>query len=71
MTRYAPLMNSDEFTKFVVLMRDLAPFVVLLIDPANQSRRQDRCAQVSRRNIDFILSGHPAATLLFDRDYSD
>lgn len=27
MARYAPLMNADEFTKFTVLMRNLAPAV--------------------------------------------
>jgi hypothetical protein len=44
MVRYAPLMDPGEFTKFVTLVRDLAPFVVLLIDPVNHSRRQERSA---------------------------
>jgi hypothetical protein len=42
MVRHADLMNSYEFTKFVTLTKDLAPFVVVLIHPANRSRRQDR-----------------------------
>jgi DNA-directed RNA polymerase specialized sigma24 family protein len=65
MVRYAPLMDESEFSKFFALVRDLAPFVILLVDPANRSRRQDRSAQVSRRNIEFILSGHPDAIPLF------
>jgi hypothetical protein len=65
MARYAPLLSQDEFTKFVVLMKGLSPFVILLIDPANHSRRQDRCAAISRRNLEFILNGHPDAVPLF------
>jgi hypothetical protein len=63
MTRYAPLLDADEFTKFVVLMKNLSPFVLLLIDPQNKSRRQDRCPAISRRNLEFILNGHPAVPL--------
>jgi hypothetical protein len=66
MTRYAPLMSQDEFTKFVTLMRDLSPFVLLLVDPLNKSRRQDRCPAICRRNIEFILDGHPDAVPLFE-----
>jgi hypothetical protein len=62
---YRPLMDEGEFSKFFTLVRDLAPFVILLVDPINHSRRGDRSAQVSRRNIEFILSGHPAAVPLF------
>jgi hypothetical protein len=65
MARYRPLMNAREFTKFVVLMRDLSPFCVLLIDPSNRSRRQDRCPAVTRRNVEFVLNGHPDAVPLF------
>jgi hypothetical protein len=66
MIRYAHLLNAVEFTKFVVLAKDLSPFVVVLIDPANHSRRQDRSATVTRRNLEFILNGHPDARLLFE-----
>ena len=48
-----------------VLMRDLAPFVVLLVDPQNRSRGHDRSAQVTRRNLEWILNGHPDAVPLF------
>jgi hypothetical protein len=50
---------------FVTLMRDLSPFVILLVDPANSSRRQDRSAAITRRNLEFVLSGHPDAVPLF------
>jgi hypothetical protein len=49
----------------IVLMRDLSPFCVLLCDPTNHSRRQDRSAAVTRRNVEFILNGHPDAVPLF------
>jgi len=68
MARYAPLLSQDEFTKFVTLMRNLSPFVLLLIDPSNRSRRQDRCPAISRRNLEFILNGHPDAVQLFKCD---
>jgi hypothetical protein len=58
-------MNAVEFTKFVVLVRNLSPFVLLLVDPSNRSRRQDRCPAVSRRNLEFILNGHPDGRPLF------
>jgi len=66
MIRYAHLMNANEFTKFVVLMKGLGPFVVYLVDPQNYSRRPDRCAAATRRNLEFILNGHPDAVRLFE-----
>jgi hypothetical protein len=65
MLQYAHLLTTDEFTKFVTLMRDLSPFVLLLVDPANRSRRQDRSPAVTRRNLEFALNGHPDAVALF------
>jgi hypothetical protein len=50
---------------FVTLMRDLSPFVLLLVDPANHSRRLDRIADVTHSNIEFVLNGHPDAVTLF------
>lgn len=66
MARYAPLFDADEFTKFVTLMKGLSPFVLLLVDPSNRSRRQDRCPAITRRNLEFILDGHPDAVPLFE-----
>jgi hypothetical protein len=65
MSRYAHLMNEHEFTKFAVLMRNLSPYLVLLLDPCNQSTRADRCRAVTRANIIWILYGHPDAVPLF------
>jgi len=65
MTQYAALMNAVEFTKFATLVKALGPFVLLLVDPLNCSRRQDRCPAVSRRNIEFVLNGCPNAVPLF------
>jgi hypothetical protein len=65
MTRYASLLTPEEFTKFVILMRDLAPYLVLLIDSANKSRRQDRNPPIGRINLELILDGCPDAVPLF------
>jgi len=70
MTRYATLMSQDEFTMFVVLMRDLAPYLLLLIDTQNRSRRQDRNPAISRRNIELILYGDPDSVALFNGSIS-
>jgi hypothetical protein len=65
MARYRPLLSETEFTKFVILTKNLSPFVLLLIDPENRSRRQDRNPAITRKNIEFILNGHPHAGPLF------
>jgi hypothetical protein len=44
---------------------NFAPFVLLLVDPENRSRRQDRCPAIGRRNLELILYGHPDARPLF------
>jgi hypothetical protein len=66
MAHYRPLLSETEFTKFVILAKNLSPFVLLLIDPENRSRRQDRNPAITRKNIEFILNGHPdgGATVL-------
>jgi hypothetical protein len=66
MTRYAPLMSVPvEFSKFVVLMRDLAPYVLLIVDRENNnSHRHDR-KTVGRKNIELILNGNRDARPLF------
>jgi hypothetical protein len=68
MTSYAPLLSRDEFTKFAVIMRGLAPYLLLLIvDPGHENNhRRDRNPTVGRRNLELILYGSPAARLLFD-----
>ena len=52
MIRYRPLLSDAVFTKFVVLVRDIGPFVVVLIDPESHSRRQDRNPTISRKNLE-------------------
>jgi hypothetical protein len=66
MVRYADLMSSTEFTRFFTLMRDLAPYVLLIVDPQNSSHRRDRCPEIGRRNIELVLNGCPAAVPLFN-----
>jgi hypothetical protein len=69
MSPYAKLLDAGEFTKFVVLMRDLAPYMVLLIlDPAHENNhRRDRNPTIGRRNLELILYGSAEARLLFGR----
>jgi hypothetical protein len=68
MTRYQPLLSEAEFTKFVVLMRGLGPFLLMLISPESRSRRQDRNPAINRENLLWIIQGHPAAVPLFKCD---
>jgi len=70
MAGYSALLSAEEFTKFVVLMRDLAPYLVFLIDRQNKSRRQDRNPPIGRQNLEWILNGHPEAVPLFSLDAS-
>ena len=67
MAAYRPLLSEPEFTKFVVLMRDLAPYLLLIIGSADgsRSRRGDRNPAIGRKNLEWILSGHPDAVPLF------
>jgi len=65
MIRYRPLLNDSEFTKFVILVRDLSPFVLVLLNPESKSRRQDRNPAIGRKNLEWVLSGHPDAVPLF------
>jgi hypothetical protein len=66
MLRYAHLLYAHEFTKFVVLTKDLSPFVLLLIDPQSRSRRQDRNPTIGRQNLLWVINGHPDAVPLFE-----
>jgi hypothetical protein len=46
MARFAHLLDADEF-KFFVLLRDLSPFCVLLVDLSNWSRRRRQTRRVA------------------------
>ena len=65
MIRYEPLLSAQEFTKFVVLMRDLAPYPLFLVDSGTHNRRQDRNPPIGRKNLELILNGCPDAVQLF------
>lgn len=65
MLRYAPLLDADEFSKFVTLTKGLNAFIVVLIAPKTRSRRLDRNPTVSRQNLLWILHGQPDARALF------
>jgi hypothetical protein len=66
MAQYSPLLSGAEFTKFVVLMKNLAPYLLLIVDPANRSHRRDRSPTIGRRNLEMILYGCPGAVPLFE-----
>jgi hypothetical protein len=67
MTRYQSLLTPDEFTRFHVLMKNLAPYLMLLIvDPTKaNNHRRDRNPTIGRETIKLILYGHPEARPLF------
>jgi hypothetical protein len=67
MARYAPLLTETEFTRFAVLMRDLAPYLLLLIvDPTKaNNHRRDRNPTIGRQTLELILYGHPESVPLF------
>jgi hypothetical protein len=67
MSQYSTLLSSAEFTRFVVLMRNLAPYLLLLVvDPTKaNNHRRDRNPGISRKNLERILYGCPDAMPLF------
>jgi hypothetical protein len=68
--RYRPYLTREEFSKLVLLMRDLAPYLIILVDPENRNRRERRRERLTspalRRNLGFVLNGHPEAVPLFE-----
>jgi hypothetical protein len=67
MARYSPLLTESEFTRFAILMANLAPYLMLLLlDPSKAgNHRQDRNPQVGRRNLELVLYGDSSAKPLF------
>ena len=67
MTLYSPLLTESEFTRFYVLMRNLAPYLLLLVvDPTKaNNHRRDRNPTIGRQTLELILNGHPDAVPLF------
>lgn len=71
MARYRPLLSESEFTKFVILMRDLAPYLLLIVDPDNRNNhRRDRSPTIGRKNLELILYGCADAVPLFKNSIS-
>jgi len=67
MTGFSELLSPAEFTKFVVLLKNLAPYLLLLVvDPTKaNNHRRDRNPTIGRQTLELILSGHPDAVRLF------
>ena len=72
MVGFSDLLSAAEFTKFYFLMKNLAPYLLLLIvDPAKKgNHRRDRCPTIGRHNLDLILHGDPDGVLLFGASIS-
>ena len=66
MARFKPLLDDQEFSKFVRLTWGLSPFVLVMICPQSRSRRQDRNPPITRENLLWIINGHPDALPLFN-----
>lgn len=62
---YSNFLTPEEFSRFAILIKDLAPYLVVLIRPQNQAKiRAGQWAAV-RENLELILNGIPEATPLF------
>ena len=72
MAQYSPLLTPSEFTRFYVLMKNLAPYLLLLIvDPAkNGSHRRDRNPTIGRKNLELVLNGDAAGIPLFELEHA-
>jgi hypothetical protein len=65
LARYWNFLSPVEFTKFCCLMRDLAPYLVILVRPANAAGIKAGDWNAVRENLELILNGTPEATPLF------
>jgi hypothetical protein len=63
--RYTNFLSPQEFCKFACLMKDLAPYLVILMKPANESRIRSGNWPAVRENLKLVLEGNPEATPLF------
>ncbi len=63
--RYTNFLTPQEFAKLVVLMKDLAPSLVVLVRPTNEAQIRGRNWSAIRENLVLILEGDPTATPLF------
>jgi hypothetical protein len=63
--RYINFLSPQEFAKITILMRDLAPSLVVLVKPANEAGIRRREWPAVRENLEWVLHGIPDATPLF------
>jgi hypothetical protein len=55
--RYSRFLSQNDFSKLAVLMRDLAPSLVLLMRPENVCRIRRGDPEASRANLRLVLDG--------------
>ena len=65
LSRYHNFLSPSEFSKFALLMKDLAPSLVLLVRPQNATKIKAGEWTAVRENLQLILDGDPEATPLF------
>jgi hypothetical protein len=65
LARYFNFLSPPEFSKFVRLMRDLAPSLIFLVRPANAPAIKRGEWPAVRENLQCVLDGIPEATALF------
>jgi hypothetical protein len=63
--RYTNFLTEAEFTKLVILLKNLASFLVILVKPENAARIKAGEWVAVRENLELILNGNPKATPLF------
>jgi hypothetical protein len=63
--RYAKYLSSEEFTRLAVLLRDVAPSVVLTVNPCTACAVRKGEPQATRSNLLLVLHGAETDRLLF------
>jgi hypothetical protein len=63
--RYSNYLSKPEWPRFIGLMRDLAPYLVVLVKPDNERGIRAGTWSAVRQNLEWILYGIPNATPLF------
>ena len=63
--RYGRFLSAADFSKLAVLLKDLAPSLVLEMRPENICRIRRGDPEASRTNLRLVLDGEPTARPLF------
>jgi hypothetical protein len=66
--RYGAILNGEEFSRLCVLLRDLAPAVIILMRPQNGPKIMRGDSVAALENLRIVLDGDPDAKPLFGRD---